>query len=67
MSGNNPTYLEVLSELNLAADFEHVSDIQEIVRYRVLPSQALLINDQWMAMGRVPTKAQLIEWLNKKD
>jgi hypothetical protein len=59
--------MEVLSELNLAADFEHVTDIKEIARYRVMQSPALLINNQLAAVGRVPSKAQLIEWFKKKD
>ena len=57
--------MEVLSELNLAADFEHVTDIKEIARYGVLQSPALVINGNIMARGTVPSKAQLIEWFKK--
>jgi small redox-active disulfide protein 2 len=59
--------MEVLSELNLAADFEHVTDIKEIARYRILQSPALLINGKLVAVGRVPSKAQLNEWFKKKN
>jgi small redox-active disulfide protein 2 len=52
----------ILSELNLAADFEHVTDIKEIARYGIMQSPALLINGQLAAAGRVPSKAQLLEW-----
>ncbi|MBI5604737.1 MAG: thioredoxin family protein [Deltaproteobacteria bacterium] len=57
--------MEVLSELNLAADFEHVTDIKEIARYGVLQSPALLINGKVVARGTVPNKGQLIEWFKK--
>lgn len=57
--------MEVLSELNLAADFEHVTDIKEIVRYGVMQSPALVINGNVVARGTVPNKAQLIEWFKK--
>ncbi len=57
--------MEVLSELNLAADFEHVTDIKEIARYGILQSPALLINQKLTAVGQVPAKAQLIEWFKK--
>jgi hypothetical protein len=57
--------MKVLSELNLAADFEHVTDIKEIARYGILQSPALLINKQCVAVGLVPGKAQLIEWFKK--
>jgi small redox-active disulfide protein 2 len=59
--------MEVLSELNLAADFEHVTDIKEIARYKVMQSPALLINGQIVAVGQVPNKAQLIEWFKKRE
>jgi small redox-active disulfide protein 2 len=59
--------METLSELNLAADFEHVTDIKEIVRYGIMQSPALLINGRLAAAGRVPTKAQLIEWIKNPD
>jgi small redox-active disulfide protein 2 len=57
--------LEILSELNLPADFEHVTDIKEIARYGILQSPALIMNGQVVARGTVPSKAQLIEWLKK--
>jgi small redox-active disulfide protein 2 len=57
--------MEILSELNLAADFEHVTDIKEIARYGVMQSPALVINGNIVARGTVPNKAQLIEWFKK--
>lgn len=57
--------MEVLSELNLAADFEHVTDIKEIARYGVMQSPALVINGNVVARGTVPNKSQLTEWLKK--
>ena len=57
--------MEILNELNLAADFEHVTDIKEIARYGILQSPALVINGNIMARGTVPSKAQLIEWFKK--
>jgi small redox-active disulfide protein 2 len=57
--------MEILSELNLAADFEHVTDIKEIARYGVMQSPALIVNGQIMARGMVPNKAQLSGWLKK--
>jgi small redox-active disulfide protein 2 len=57
--------MEVLTELNMAADFEHVTDTKEIARYGVLQSPALIVNGQIMARGTVPNKAQLGGWLKK--
>ncbi|MFH0788600.1 MAG: thioredoxin family protein [Pseudomonadota bacterium] len=57
--------MEVLSELNLPADFEHVTDIKEIARYGVMQSPALVVNKKIVTRGTVPGKAQLIEWFKK--
>jgi small redox-active disulfide protein 2 len=57
--------MEILSELKLPADFEHVTDIKEIAHYGVLQSPALVINGNVVARGTVPGKAQLIEWFRK--
>jgi hypothetical protein len=57
--------MEVLSEMNLAADFEHVTDIKEIARYRIMGSPALLINKKLLAVGAVPSKKQLAEWIKE--
>jgi hypothetical protein len=59
--------MDVLSELNLAGDLEHVTDIKEIARYGVLGSPALIINGKVLAKGSVPGKKQLAEWLTQAE
>ncbi|MBW1775354.1 MAG: thioredoxin family protein [Deltaproteobacteria bacterium] len=58
--------MEVLSELDLPADLEHVRDIQEIGKYGVMGTPALLINGKVMCVGRVPPKLRIREWLANK-
>jgi small redox-active disulfide protein 2 len=57
--------MDVMSELNLAADLEHVTDIKAIAQYGVLGSPALIINGKVLAVGSVPSKKKLIEWLKQ--
>jgi|WetSurMetagenome_2_1015567.scaffolds.fasta_scaffold535892_1 hypothetical protein len=57
--------MDIMSELNLAADLEHVTDIKAIARYGVLGSPALVINGKVLSVGSVPAKNQLIEWLKQ--
>ena len=59
--------MEILGELKLTADFEHVTDIKEIARYGILQTPALLINGKIMAKGSVPNKSQLIDWIKKVE
>jgi small redox-active disulfide protein 2 len=57
--------MEVLAEMNLAADLEHVRDIKEIGRYGVMGTPALVINGKVMCVGTVPTKEKTKEWLSE--
>jgi small redox-active disulfide protein 2 len=55
--------MAALAELNLIADFDHVQDIQEIAKYGVLGTPALVVNHQVKSVGRIPPKEQLKKWL----
>jgi small redox-active disulfide protein 2 len=55
--------MEVLSEMNLPADLEHVRDIQEIAKFKVMGTPALVINGDVVSKGKVPSKKQLKKWL----
>lgn len=57
--------MEVMAEIDLAADLEHVRDIKEIGKYGVLGMPALIINGKVMSVGRVPPKAKLKGWLEE--
>lgn len=55
--------MTALSELGLPAAVEHVRDVKEIAALGVFGVPALLINDEVKAVGTVPTKAMLKQWL----
>jgi hypothetical protein len=57
--------LGILSEMNLAADVEHVRDLEEIRKYRVLSMPGLVINDTLLCAGRVPPRDAIKSWLSR--
>ncbi len=57
--------MEVLSEMNLTADLEHVKDVEQIAKYRVKGTPALIINDKVMCSGRIPSKNIIRKWLEE--
>ena len=57
--------IEVLSEMNILVDMEHVRDIKEIGKYGVMGTPALVINGKVMSVGKVPSKEKLKEWLKE--
>jgi hypothetical protein len=55
--------MEVLTELELPAGVDHVTDIKEIARYGIMGSPALLINGKAVAVGSVPPRDRVRKWL----
>lgn len=58
--------IEVLEKLNLAADVEDVQDLDVIWRYGVTSTPALVINNVVKSAGRLPTLAEVEQWLRKR-
>ncbi len=57
--------MEVLTEINIPAGVDHVTDIKEIARYGIMGSPALLINGKAVAVGSVPPRQRIKEWLTE--
>ena len=57
--------MEIMIEMNLPADLEHITDIKKIGKYGVMGMPALIVNGKVMCTGKVPTKRKLKEWLSE--
>jgi len=55
---------EVVKENNLNATIEKVEDIMKIMEYNVLSSPAIIIDEEIMIKGRVPSKKEVLELLS---
>ncbi|MGA3083654.1 MAG: thioredoxin family protein [Thermodesulfobacteriota bacterium] len=53
--------MEVLNELNLTADLEHVTDMKKIASYGIMRSPTLLVNGKVVSVvrSRVKTDSRL--------
>lgn len=54
---------EVIAENGITASIEKVEDIEEIMKYNVLTTPALVIDDVITIKGRVPTKNEVLDLL----
>ena len=59
------TVMQTLSELQLPAHVDHVRDIKEIGRMGIMGTPALIIGDTVKAVGSVPPKSKIMEWLKQ--
>jgi len=57
--------LNCLAELNIAADVSKVEDIDEMMKYGILRTPALVINGKVTVSGKVPSGKELKELLIK--
>ncbi len=54
---------EVVAELGLTAEFDHVTDMKKIMAYPVMGTPALVIGEQVKVAGRMPSKEEISAWL----
>jgi len=54
---------EAAIELDVEATFEKVTNIAEIIKYPILRTPGLVINGRVVSSGRIPTKAEIVNWL----
>jgi small redox-active disulfide protein 2 len=55
--------VEVLDEMNLQADVEHVTDYKSIMSYGIMSTPGLVINGQVKSSGRIPSKDEIEAWV----
>jgi len=56
---------DVVKENNIDAIIEKVEDIMEIMKYNVMSTPAIVVDENIVIKGRVPSKSEIIKILNK--
>lgn len=54
---------EVVKENDLNIEVEKVEDIVEMLKYNIMSTPAIIIDDEVVIKGRVPSKSELIDLL----
>jgi len=55
------TTTEVVKELGINATVEEVKNMNNIIAYNVMMTPGLVINEQVVSSGKVPTKAEITQ------
>jgi len=54
---------EVVKELGIDVSLEHVKDVKKIMEYPILHTPGLVLNEELVCSGRVPTKAEVTTFI----
>ena len=54
---------KVVDDMAMEAEIVKVTDYQEIMDHGVLNTPGLIVNDEVVSSGRIPTEAEITTWL----
>ena len=57
------TAREAAKELGIEANIEEVKDIRKMMAYPILTTPGLVVNEELVCSGRVPTKSEITQFI----
>jgi len=54
---------KVTEDNKIEAEFDHVTDYAEIMKFGVMSTPALVVGDKVLCSGRIPTETEITGWL----
>ena len=54
---------KVVGDMSLEAEIIKVTEYPEIMKYNIMSTPGLVINEKLVSAGRIPTEAQVTTWI----
>ena len=59
--------IDALTEMNIAADVQKITDLKKIAEYNVMVTPGLVINGKVKCSGKVPSKEEIKKWVEEEN
>jgi small redox-active disulfide protein 2 len=56
---------KVVAERGLQAEVEKVTDYAQMMRWKIMSTPGLVVNDTLVSSGRIPSEAEIAGWLTQ--
>ena len=53
--------------MDIAADFEKVTDLKKIAAYKIFMTPGLVINNKVKCSGKIPSKGDIKKWIKEEN
>jgi small redox-active disulfide protein 2 len=57
---------EVINKNSINATVEKVTDINDMMKYNIMMTPGLVINEKLKSYGNIPKDEQILKWLNEE-
>ncbi|NTV64820.1 MAG: thioredoxin family protein [Oscillochloris sp.] len=54
---------KVVADRGLQAEVEKVTDYAQMMRWNIMQTPGLVVNDTLVSSGRIPSEAEIVGWL----
>jgi small redox-active disulfide protein 2 len=61
------TVKNVMKENNISGDIEKVTQIEDIMKYGIMMTPGLVINEKVKSSGNIPKDDQILSWLKESE
>ena len=56
---------KVVGNLGIEAEFEKVTDMNEIMKWPILSTPGVVIDGKVVSSGRIPAESEIVDWLKE--
>ncbi|MCX6154959.1 MAG: thioredoxin family protein [Candidatus Kapabacteria bacterium] len=56
---------EIVKQNSIDAEIQKVSELQDIMKYGIMSTPGLVINEKVVSFGSVPKDAQILQWIKE--